>query len=89
MRELETVEMNRKAGKLLEKWDPFGFGEGQYETEVAHVLAVLQGIDNPTDLAKNIQRIYEISFEQWIPIEKCVEVSYKLLAIKFEAKCII
>ncbi|HBT70791.1 MAG TPA: DUF1871 domain-containing protein, partial [Lysinibacillus sp.] len=36
-----------------------------------------------------IQETYEHSFEQWIPFEDCVAISYKLIAIKFEAKCII
>lgn len=86
---MDTIEMNRRAGKLLEKWDPFSIGEGEYDTEVADVLVALQGLDHPSDLAKSIQLIYEFSFGQWIPIEKCIEISYKLLAIKFEAKCII
>lgn len=86
---MDTIEMNRRAGELLKKWDPFSVGEEQYDIEVADVLTALQGMDHPTDLAKAIQRIYKFSFKQWIPIEKCVDVSYKLLAIKFEAKCII
>lgn len=81
--------MNRKAVWLLEKWDPFQLGEGHYETETADVVAALQGIDHPSDLAKVIQKVYEHSFEQWIPYEDCVDIAYKLISIKFEAKCII
>ncbi|WP_088006550.1 DUF1871 family protein [Indiicoccus explosivorum] len=86
---METVEMNRKASELLSIWDPYDFGSGKYGAEITEVLAALQGIDDPTDLAKSIQLIYESFHEQWIPIEKCVEISYKLLAVKFEAKRII
>ncbi len=81
--------MNQKAVKVLEEWDPFQLGEGNYDTEAADVVAALQGIDDPSDLAKVIQAVYEHSYEQWIPFEHCVEMAYKLIAIKFEAKCII
>lgn len=81
--------MNKKAIALLQQWDPFGMGEDGYDTETADVVAALQGIDDPSKLAKVIQQVYEHSFEQWIPFEKCVEISYKLIAIKFEAKCIV
>jgi hypothetical protein len=86
---MENIKMNQKCVRLLEQWDPFGFGEGSYDTETADVVAALQGIDDPSALAKVIQTVYEYSFEQWIPIEQCVEISYKLIAVKFEAKCII
>lgn len=81
--------MNRKCVRMLEEWDPFTLGSDNYETESADVVAALQGIDDPTELAKVIQTVYEYSFEEWIPFEKCVAISYKLIAVKFEAKCII
>ncbi len=81
--------MNQKAVKVLEEWDPFQLGADSYDTETADVVAALQGIDDPSDLAKVIQTVYEHSYEQWIPFEHCVEMAYKLIAIKFEAKCII
>ncbi|KYG90758.1 hypothetical protein A0U40_05475 [[Bacillus] sp. KCTC 13219] len=81
--------MNQKAVKVLEEWDPFQLGADSYDTETADVVAALQGIDDPSDLAKVIQTVYEHSYEQWIPFERCVEMAYKLIAIKFEAKCII
>lgn len=81
--------MNKAAIKLLVEWDPFKIGEEGYDTETADVVAALQAIDDPSQLAKVIQKVYEHSFEQWIPFERCVEISYKLIAIKFEAKCIV
>ncbi|QCR33345.1 DUF1871 domain-containing protein [Lysinibacillus sp. SGAir0095] len=89
MKTLDNILMNKAAIKLLEEWDPFNIGEDSYDTETADVVAALQGIDDPSNLAKVIQQVYEHSFEQWIPFEKCVEISYKLIAIKFEAKCIV
>ena len=86
---METSEMNRRAIRILEEWDPFSVGEEHYDTEIADVVAQLHILDHPSDLAKQVQKIYEFSFGKWIPLEKCVDVSYKLLAIKYEAKCII
>ena len=86
---MDTREMNRRAARILEEWDPFSIGEDLYKTEISDVVDQLHMLDHPSDLAKQIQRIYEFSFEKWIPFEKCVDISYKLLALKFEAKCII
>jgi len=86
---MDTIEMNKRATWTLEYWDPFHIGENAYETETADVVAYLQSIDHPSELAKRIQEIYEHSFEEWIPLEKCMEVSYKLIALKYEMKCII
>ncbi|MEK4230437.1 DUF1871 family protein [Solibacillus sp. FSL H8-0538] len=86
---MENVEMNQKSVHMLAAWDPFNLGVNSYDTETADVVAALQGIDDPTELAKVIQTVYEHSFEQWIPFENCVTIAYKLIAIKFEAKCII
>ena len=86
---MQTIEMNKKAISILEKWDPFDEGEKAYELEIVDVVAELHRLDHPADLAKKIREIYEHSYEIWIPIEKCVQISYKLLAIKYEAKCIV
>ncbi|MBD8036895.1 DUF1871 family protein [Solibacillus sp. A46] len=86
---MDNIEMNQKCVHILQNWDPFGFGIHSYDTETADVVAALQGIDDPTELGKVIQKVYEYSFEQWIPFERCVAIAYKLLAVKFEAKCII
>ncbi|PKC52941.1 hypothetical protein RhiirA1_480343 [Rhizophagus irregularis] len=47
--------MNQKAIQLLQQWDPFNIGEDKYDTETADVVAALQGIDDPSNLAKVIQ----------------------------------
>lgn len=86
---MENNEMNQKAVHMLAAWDPFKLGEDSYDTETADVVAALQSIDDPTELAKVVQTVYEHSFVQWIPFENCVAIAYKLIAVKFEAKCII
>lgn len=84
-----TEEMNKQAGIIMEEWDPFALGRSVYNNEIFDVIAQLQLLDDPSSLAKQIQSIYQLSFGIWIPLEKCVAVSYKLLALKFEAKSII
>lgn len=86
---MQTIEMNKKAITLLEEWDPFNAGRKAYEHEIADVLTELEVLDHPTDLAKRIRDIYEHSYAIWIPIEKCIQISYKLLAVKYEAKSIV
>ena len=79
--------MNRRAVSTLAQWDPFKLGEDSYDTETADVVAAIQGMNDPGELAKVIQRVYEYSFEQWIPLEACVDIARKLIAIKFEMSC--
>ncbi len=86
---MQTMEMNKKAVSILEKWDPFNIGSKAYEHEIVDVIIELQSIDDPADLAKVIRTFYERSHEIWIPLEDCVQISYKLLAIKYEAKSIV
>lgn len=86
---LQTAEMNKKAVELLQNWDPFQMWKDAYELEIVDVVANLHHLDHPSELAKRIREIYEHSYELWIPIEECMNVAYQLLAIKYEAKCII
>lgn len=87
METMDVIVMNRKAISIVQQWNPFKLENFSYETEAADVVAALQKVDDPSILGKKIQEIFEQSFEEWIPFEKCVEISYKLLALKFEAKC--
>ncbi|WOV86402.1 DUF1871 family protein [Sporosarcina oncorhynchi] len=86
---MQTIEMNKKAVLVLEDWDPFNVGRKAYAVEIADVVSELHIYDHPTDLAKRIRDIYEHSYATWIPIEKCMQIAYKLLAIKYEAKSIV
>ena len=84
---MHQIEMNKQAVRVLEDWDPFQLGSGNYAAEAADVVAFLQGADHPSDVAHHIQLVYEHSFEQWIALEKCMEVSYKLIALKLAVTC--
>ncbi|MDV6378936.1 DUF1871 family protein [Sporosarcina sp. GW1-11] len=86
---MQTMEMNKRAVVLLKEWDPFQAGKDGYDLEIADVVSELERIDHPTDLAKCIREVYEHSYEIWIPLEKCMDISYKLLAVKYEAKSIV
>jgi len=86
---VQTILITKKAVALLEKWDPFEEGKKAYKLEIVDVVAELHRLDHPTDLAKRIREIYEHSYALWIPLENCIQISYKLLAIKYEAKSIV
>ncbi|SIT92089.1 DUF1871 family protein [Edaphobacillus lindanitolerans] len=75
--------MNRSAAGILKQWDPFDEGEEAYETEIADVIAALQEAEHPSELANRIRLIYEHSYELWIPLESCMEIAYKLIALKY------
>lgn len=84
---MENVELNMKAVQVLAEWDPFNLGPDSYDTETADVVAALQGIDDAKALADVIQKVYEYSYEQWIPAEKCLKIATQLVGIKYEEKC--
>lgn len=80
-------ETNEKLVDTLQQWDPFSIGREGYDTEIADVIGAVHEEDNPNTLAKEIQRIYEFSFEEWIPMEDCLQMSYKLIQIKNSGSC--
>lgn len=84
---MENVEMNRTAVDLIAQWDPFNLGAHSYDTETADVVAALQGINEASALAKVIREVYEHSFEQWIPMEKCEEMAQQLVLLKQQVAC--
>lgn len=84
---MNNVEINIAAVQLLQQWDPFHIGIGQYDTEAADVVAALQGIEDCNVLAKTIQTVYEYSFEKEIPLEQCIQIAIQLLALKVNIQC--
>ncbi|MCW1927638.1 DUF1871 family protein [Bhargavaea beijingensis] len=84
---MDTIEINHFAADLLNRWDPFNHGPGAYETEIADVIIALHDAVHPSELAKRIRLIYEQSYELWIPHEACMDISYKLIALKYGAGC--
>ncbi|WP_442595840.1 DUF1871 family protein [Neobacillus sp. D3-1R] len=84
---MEIQEMHIRLVIVLNEWDPFGLGFGQYETEIADVVQAVHTSDDVINLADKIQQIYEFSFEQLIPIENCKKIAAELLNIKNQGSC--
>ncbi|WP_251549946.1 DUF1871 family protein [Neobacillus muris] len=83
----EEVQTNLNYVDVLNEWDPFGLRAGGYETEIADVIQAVHVMDDPAKLAKQIQSIYEFSFERVIPQESCCHIALKLLEIKADQSC--
>ncbi|MBU8880745.1 YugE family protein [Bacillus sp. FJAT-29790] len=84
---MQLQEMNLQLVYMLNEWDPFGIGPGNYDTEIADIVQAIHGLDDQEKLARKIQAIYEFSFEELIPLETCKEIAGKLLAIKDSGAC--
>lgn len=84
---MDNQEVNVELVMLLNEWDPFKIGEGNYDTEIADCVYAVHKIDNVEELAVKIQEIYEFSFEETIPMENCVSISAKLLLTKESGSC--
>lgn len=84
---MEFLKMNLSLLEILHDWDPLGYGEGSYDTEIADTIQAVHVIENEEKLARKIQSIYEFSFEEIIPLEECKKMAKKLLVIKNESSC--
>lgn len=73
--------------RLLNEWDPFKIGEGNYDTEIADSVQALFILDDEITLAKKLQSIYEFSFEELIPLDNCLTMARKLLVVKDIDSC--
>ena len=84
---MNSQEINLECVRLLNEWDPFSIGEGNYDTEIADILQAMHDVDLEDDLAASIQAIFEFSFEEKLPLEDCVAISRKLLSLKRNSSC--
>jgi Domain of unknown function (DUF1871) len=84
---LETQELNLQLVKVLNEWDPFGCGHGEYDPEIADVIYAVHETDDVHKLAIRVQGIYEHSFEELLPYEGCLLLSKTLLALKERGSC--
>jgi Domain of unknown function (DUF1871) len=84
---MEAQQTNIQIMEILLKWDPLGYGEGSYDTEIVDVLQAVHQFDDVILLARKIQAIYEFSFEEIIPLKQCERLSKKLLFIKNNSSC--
>ncbi|MBM7605457.1 hypothetical protein JOC75_003480 [Metabacillus crassostreae] len=84
---MDAQHTNIKLMELLLQWDPLGYGEGSYETEVVDVLQAVYAYEEVKQLARKIQAIYEFSFEEVIPLQICEDLAVKLFTIKDNSSC--
>ncbi|WP_433959115.1 DUF1871 family protein [Cytobacillus horneckiae] len=84
---MDTQHTNLMLVDLLNEWDPFKIGDGNYDTEIADTLQSVQDLDEADKLARRIQSIYEFSFEEIIPLQECSEIAEQLLIIKNNRSC--
>lgn len=84
---MNNQEVNLELVKLLNEWDSFKLGEGNYDTEIADCVYAVHELDNREELAAEIQKIYEFSFEEFIPMDECLSISTKLLLTKDNGSC--
>ena len=84
---MDTQEVNFQLVRILNEWDPFGCGIGEYDPEIADVVYVVHKTDDAHHLAVNIQSIYEHSFEELLPYKGCLEIAKSLLMIKSQGSC--
>lgn len=84
---MEMKEANEQMLEILYQWDPLGYGDEAYETEVFDVLQAVHVSDGPSHLSRKIQAIYEFSFEEIVPLKECEKIAFQLLLIKNNAAC--
>lgn len=84
---MEMLNTNLKLVKLLKEWDPLGYGEEAYDTEIADTIQAVHVFNDEVKLARKIQAIYEFSFEEIIPLTKCKQISSEMLFMKNEDSC--
>jgi hypothetical protein len=84
---LESKELSYKLIDVLNKWDPFNMGEGEFDPEIADILQAVHDFDDAEKIAGRIQSVFEFSFEQVLPYKECLSVANILLAIKNEDVC--
>ena len=61
--------------EVVKNWDPFQMGPEFYETEASDVVNVASVFDDSKYIAKKIQHIYFMSFEEVPALEKCEKLA--------------
>lgn len=84
---MEMLQTNLQLVKVLKEWDPLGYGEDFYDTEIADTIAAVHYLEDEEKLARKIQSIYEFSFEEIIPLKSCLSIARELLIIKNAGTC--
>ena len=79
--------MNQQAVQIVIDSDLLGYGPESYDTEAADIVAALQGTTHTGELADTIQRVFQFSYEETIPLEKCEKLAQTLLTLKAQVAC--
>jgi hypothetical protein len=76
-----------KLVEVVKEWDPFHFGPEFYETEASDIVHIVTKFDDINYIATKIQRIYFLSFEEKISMEKCKQLAQHLVELKNSQSC--
>ena len=85
--ELESKELSYKLIDVLNKWDPFNVGEGEFDPEIADILQAVHDYDVADKIATRMQSVFEFSFGKLLPYNECLSIANTLLSIKNEDVC--
>ena len=84
---MESRELSYKLIDVLNKWDPFNMGEGEFDPEIADILQAIHDYDDADKITLRIQEVFELSFEELLPYDECLSIANTLLSIKNEDVC--
>ncbi|RCK12595.1 DUF1871 family protein [Bacillus licheniformis] len=56
---------------IIKEWDPFQAGPDFYETEAAEIVQAVYTEDDAERLGEAIQTVFEVSFDQTLPLSEC------------------
>ncbi|TKD72631.1 DUF1871 family protein [Pseudalkalibacillus hwajinpoensis] len=62
-------------------------GADDYDTEACDVVQLVHQLDDTEQLTREIQEIYQFSYEETIPTSKCREIASALLVLKNNSSC--
>ncbi|MCP3760784.1 YugE family protein [Domibacillus sp. A3M-37] len=83
----ETAQLNFALADVLQAFDPYKAGEGFYETEMADAIYAVHQQEDAVQLAAEIRRIYEHSFDAPMPGGNPIKLAETLLIIKNNSSC--
>ncbi|WP_170008035.1 DUF1871 family protein [Bacillus fonticola] len=75
---MENQRAYEKMVDILNEWDPFQLGSGNYDPEIADCLQAARDATSVGELAKTIQQVFSFSFEQAPPLGSCLTVATEL-----------
>lgn len=70
--------------KIIDKWDPIGLLElgcpdDEYDSEIREVVSLSLHAKSVDDLAIGIRQVFIKWFDEYLSIEKCYPIAFKIL----------